>query len=271
MTENFPLISQNNLVNMSDDGYQRLLISHEEIEPVLYTSKKNMGAVYWKTLLWDIQNNRKPADSQHLINGLTSLGYNPNKPIVFFSKKLQFATYAYWAAKVTGAIQAFVLDFEASESVQQLNQKVSRKQTLRNTGWPHSVDRDYVQQIVNEHRDVILLDLRSPIEFNGDQATPDPTSPSEVTRTGRIPGSTSLPNTELLNARGGLLSLSELEERISMVVGSKSSEVVTYCRSGHRGSLGWFVMSELLGYSRVSVYNGSWLEWANLVGAPKAT
>lgn len=271
MPEDSPLISQKEFISARGCGYQKLLISHEEIKPILYKNKDSTGAVYWKTLLWDVQNNHKPADSRHLIDGLKSLGYQLNKPIIFYSKKLQFATYAYWATTQTGCIKAFVLDSETSESTDRLNRNDSKSQQLPVDSWPNSVDRDYVRQIVFGHRNATLLDLRSSKEFNAEQATPDPASPSEVTRIGRIPSSVSLPHTELLNTRGGLLNFSELEERVSKTIESKTKEVVTYCRSGHRGSLGWFVMKELLGYSRVSVYNGSWLEWANLVDAPIET
>ena len=43
---------------------------------------------------------------------------------------------------------------------------------------------------------------------------------------------------------------------------------VTYCRIGERSSHTWFVLTQLLGYSNVSNYDGSWTEWGSIVGAP---
>jgi thiosulfate/3-mercaptopyruvate sulfurtransferase len=44
--------------------------------------------------------------------------------------------------------------------------------------------------------------------------------------------------------------------------------VVAYCRLSHRASVIYFVMTELLGMNNIRIYDGSWTEWGNLVGAP---
>jgi thiosulfate/3-mercaptopyruvate sulfurtransferase len=45
-------------------------------------------------------------------------------------------------------------------------------------------------------------------------------------------------------------------------------EVIAYCRIGERSSHTWFVLSNLLGFTNVRNYDGSWTEWGNLVGVP---
>ena len=45
-------------------------------------------------------------------------------------------------------------------------------------------------------------------------------------------------------------------------------DVVAYCRIGERSAHTWFVLHELLGYSSVRNYDGSWTEWGSLVGVP---
>jgi thiosulfate/3-mercaptopyruvate sulfurtransferase len=37
---------------------------------------------------------------------------------------------------------------------------------------------------------------------------------------------------------------------------------------GGRSSHSWFVLKYLLGYPQVRLYDGSWLEWGGLIGAP---
>ncbi|MCB0224553.1 MAG: sulfurtransferase, partial [Anaerolineae bacterium] len=45
-------------------------------------------------------------------------------------------------------------------------------------------------------------------------------------------------------------------------------EVITYCRIGERSSHTWFVLKYLLGYPHVRNYDGSWVEWGNLIDVP---
>ncbi|MBU6279868.1 MAG: sulfurtransferase, partial [Actinomycetales bacterium] len=45
-------------------------------------------------------------------------------------------------------------------------------------------------------------------------------------------------------------------------------ETIAYCRIGERSAHTWFVLHELLGWSKVRNYDGSWTEWGSLVGVP---
>ena len=48
----------------------------------------------------------------------------------------------------------------------------------------------------------------------------------------------------------------------------QADEVVVYCRLSHRASSVWFVMTQVLGWDHVRVYDGSWTEWGSAVGFP---
>lgn len=45
-------------------------------------------------------------------------------------------------------------------------------------------------------------------------------------------------------------------------------DIISYCKTGHRAALGYFVMTQLLGYKNVRSYDGSWTEWGSIVGFP---
>ena len=45
-------------------------------------------------------------------------------------------------------------------------------------------------------------------------------------------------------------------------------EIIAYCRMSHRATVIYFTLTELLGFEKVRVYDGSWTEWGNLVGMP---
>jgi thiosulfate/3-mercaptopyruvate sulfurtransferase len=36
----------------------------------------------------------------------------------------------------------------------------------------------------------------------------------------------------------------------------------------HRATVLYFALTELLGFKKVKIYDGSWTEWGNLVGVP---
>ncbi len=45
-------------------------------------------------------------------------------------------------------------------------------------------------------------------------------------------------------------------------------DIIACCRLSHRATVIYFALTELLGYRKVKVYDGSWTEWGNLVGVP---
>ena len=89
-------------------------------------------------------------------------------------------------------------------------------------------------------------------------------------RGGRIPGAKHLFFKELINTDDTFKSKEDLENIFKTVLDRKNkiSEIVTYCRLSHRASLAWTVMTYILGYKGVKIYDGSWTEWGSIVGFP---
>ncbi|MGA7105691.1 MAG: rhodanese-like domain-containing protein [Candidatus Deferrimicrobiaceae bacterium] len=64
------------------------------------------------------------------------------------------------------------------------------------------------------------------------------------------------------------MSKEELAAYAAGVVGKdKAAEIITYCDTGLLASGWWFVLSEVLGYRNVKIYDGSMQEWATDAGA----
>lgn len=79
-------------------------------------------------------------------------------------------------------------------------------------------------------------------------------------RPGRIPGSKSIPASELLDPAGtAFLPIEELERRLSPVV--SAGRVVNYCGAGMTAAVNAFAL-HLIGYESGAIYDGSMLEWA---------
>lgn len=114
-----------------------------------------------------------------------------------------------------------------------------------------------------------LLDVRTPEEYVG-RRTHMANYPQEgVLRGGHIPTAINSPwnNTVYPNSR--FRSREELEAVFAGV--RDDDEIFTYCRIGERSAHTWFVLHHLLGKDNVRNYDGSWVEWGNLMRAPIAT
>jgi thiosulfate/3-mercaptopyruvate sulfurtransferase len=49
---------------------------------------------------------------------------------------------------------------------------------------------------------------------------------------------------------------------------TEDKRIITYCTVGGRASQAWFVLTHLLGYPEVRVYDASWAEWGTLPDTP---
>lgn len=114
-----------------------------------------------------------------------------------------------------------------------------------------------------------LLDVRTPEEYVGKRTHMADYPQEGVLRGGHIPTAINSPwnNTVYPNSR--FRSREELEAVFAAV--SDDDDIVTYCRIGERSAHTWFVLHHLLGKDNVRNYDGSWVEWGNLMRAPITT
>ncbi len=108
-----------------------------------------------------------------------------------------------------------------------------------------------------------IVDTRMPDFFFGVSKLPF------VARAGRIPQSVNLPSAWIFTKEGAFKPMEDLEAMAAGVVGKdKAAEVLVYCDTGRLASGWWFVLSEVLGYGNVRMYDGSSQEWAADAKAP---
>jgi thiosulfate/3-mercaptopyruvate sulfurtransferase len=273
-----PLVSPEWLVARLDDPDVVVVeVSFYQPDKAAYFTGHIPGAryAYWKDLLWHELDREFPT-SDVMAHRLGSLGVGDGTTLVLVGDPVQFATYAYWVLAMTGfEEQTAVLDgghetWSSRGYPLTTDQPVVEERTVTSGPGDDScrIGRDEVLAGLHDPGRV-LIDLRSEEEYTGARVAPL-TAPFDhgAERRGHIPGARHLPRERLLNDDGTFKALDQLQAEFVAVGATQGTEVVTSCRLSHRASLGWFVLTRLLGWDRVRVYDGSWTEWGSIVGYP---
>jgi thiosulfate/3-mercaptopyruvate sulfurtransferase len=234
------------------------------------------GAVAWKwkDMLWDSHMREFPS-SEAFARRLGAAGIGNDTTVVFYGEDVQFGVYAWWVFRYCGHADVRVLDggryrwraegralsADAPTPAPTVSYRpVARRDDMR-------IHRDEVLAALGDGRTVIL-DARSPEEYSG-QRVGGPGGPDVgAVRAGRIPGARHLYYLDLFNADKSFKPAAELASLVAAREVGPERDVVAYCRMSHRATVVYFALTELLGFTRARVYDGSWTEWGNLVGVP---
>lgn len=109
-----------------------------------------------------------------------------------------------------------------------------------------------LQNLTNPN--ITLLDVRGHNEFTGEEA--------RSARGGHIPGAIHVDWKNNLTEQGTIKPATDLRNMYYKAQIKKGKEIVVYCQTGKRAAQSYFVL-RLLGYDRLTVYDGSWQEWGN--------
>ena len=270
------LVSTDWVAEHKNDPNVRIIESNED--QLLYPSGHIPGAVQvdWAADLND-QLRRDYLDRVGFEKLASKIGITRDTTVVFYGDKNNWwATYAYWVFQLFGHTNAKVMDggrLKWEKEGRELTRDVPSHPATSYTA-PERDDskirifRDEVLKKLDGKTK--LVDVRSPQEFSGER-THMPEYPQEgVLRGGHIPGAKSVPWARAANPEDGTFkTAAELKAIYEEEQGLKSGDdVIAYCRIGERSSHTGFVLTNLLGYSNVRNYDGSWTEWGNSVGVP---
>lgn len=209
---------------------------------------------------------------------LSCSGIMPDTTIVTYGGQSNwYATFAFWLLKIYGHQDVRVMNGGRqkwlAENRPMTTDSVSvAPSTYRaqEPDWSDRALRDLVLDSI-EDPDRILVDVRETDEYEGVIRSGWRLPSEGGQRGGRIPGAVNIPWNLALRDDGTFKPVDSLRELYTRQGVTADKEAITYCVIGGRSNQTWFVLKYLLGYPRVRLYDGSWLEWGGLIGAPVET
>jgi len=120
------------------------------------------------------------------------------------------------------------------------------------------ITKDEVMALLTTTNGTVFIDTRSADEYSGKRKK------KGAMVGGRIPNSHFKEWTEAIDYGDSYTfkSIEALEKVYSTLNMPKDQPIVTYCHTGVRSAHTAFVLTELLGYTNVRNYDGSWSEWS---------
>jgi thiosulfate/3-mercaptopyruvate sulfurtransferase len=257
-------------------GDDSVVVAEVDENPDLYDEGHIPGAVklHWRDDLQDpVERDIVARDAFERLVGERGIG-NDTTVVLYGDKNNWFAAYAYWYLKIYGHSDVRILDGGRQKWIDEGREMT----TAAAAPAPVSYSAEEPDESIRSRRDDVLaglgdegrvlVDVRSPQEYNGELMAPPGYEQEGASRTGHIPTAQSIPWALAVRDDGTFKSPEELRELYGGKGVTSDKEVVAYCRIGERSAHTWFVLRELLGYPDVKNYDGSWTEWGNLVDVP---
>lgn len=171
------------------------------------------------------------------------------------------ATRVAWTCLIAGLKNVSVLDGGYTKWVKEARIISSQTESTSVTTFSEPISKfsvatkSYVQSRLGKAR---LVDTRLPEDYFGIS-----------TKEGHIKGAVNAPTPWMFSKDGTYVDEKVLRAMAEGVIGSnKSKEIIVYCGVGGYASTWWFVLTQILGYSNVKLYDGSMEEWIQDAGAP---
>jgi len=225
--------------------------------------------------------NEMPADDD-LMDLLTDNGIQPDSTVVVYGTTgtppdRVDVTRVAWALKYAGVQKVSVLSggFEkwAVREKKEVSTEITKPKTKDYKGKINKailVNKDYVKNHVGK---AMIVDAREPAFFKGEQKLPF------VAKAGRVKNSVNLPTIQVFDKYPPgehmepccwtYKDVATLKDIASGVVGSDiDKEIIVYCDTGKVASAWWFILSDVMGFKNVKIYDGSMEEWMNDASAP---
>ena len=178
------------------------------------------------------------------------------------------ASRVWWMFRVYGHEAVYLLDGGLKKWLAEGRPLESGVAVRPPASFSVRLDRGWIKDRHEVHRALStgaaqVLDARSSARYSAVEP-----EPREGLSSGHMPGSLSLPYTELVNPDGTALPLEELRRRFSTAGVRFDRTVIASCGSGVT-ACNLLLGLARLGHADAALYDGSWTEWAG-AGSPVA-
>lgn len=199
----------------------------------------------------------------------SDLGITSNDFLVLYDAKGQVDAARLWwlldrygysnMALLNGGIQAWK---RANLPISTKGQNVKTSSSFKFTADINNArfaDKNVVFENITS-KNSILVDCRSTVEFSGEELK------NGAYRAGRIPGAIHIDFMECLNLGGEKDCTFKTTDELIKIYNEKgiteNDSLIIYCHSGVRSAHSTFVLTQLMGFTNVKNYDGSWIEWS---------
>ena len=213
-------------------------------------------------------------DAQQFTEQMQLMGVNQDSVVVIYDDKGIFSSArVWWMFKSMGLEDVAVLD-GGLPAWQKAGYEVNRElQAHESQGIGDFVAEQLEGYFCNTSRvltalsdpRINVLDARSAGRFVGDEADPRP-----GVRAGHMPGALNLHYAVLFEGEGSQAGLLKSKEQLTVIFNQLSPHhraLVFSCGSGVTACI-LALAATIVGYSEISVYDGSWSEWGSTAECP---
>lgn len=206
---------------------------------------------------------------------LGRLGVSPSTTIVLYDRlECRLSTRMFWSLRYHGHRPVKILD-GGEKAWRQAGQQLVRevpvfaetKYSVGQVRLAAEAERPFIQSHLGQPQ-FALVDGRPVEQYTGRQPGKVYHTGKEHARRGHLPQAVNIPWQENLTAEGKFKPVDQLRELYARHGLTPRHTVVTYCNEGLHAAHPWFVLTELLGYRDVRLYDDSLAEWANMPGQP---
>lgn len=216
---------------------------------------------------------RDTVDGEAFATLMQAKGINREDTVVLYGDKSNWwAAYALWVFELFGHPDVRLLD--GGRDAWMIEERDTSYMVPEFTASDYPVvernDAEF-RAFVAEVRETSahIVDTRTPEEYAGEATVDSPLGNSSygtTMRHGHIPGASNLEWDRAVYPNACFRSADELRVNYGSLEPAK--ETILYSHVGAQAAHSWFVLKHLLGFDDVRTYDGSWVEWGNMVRMP---